>query len=84
MKTYTMLEYNELHGIVLKPGAFYWVMPTYDVDSGVSIDEWPNTIQPARFSGYDEHGQELWDYIGSDGPMDWPPRWRGQEIEAPE
>lgn len=63
----------------LKPGAFYWVIPVFDVDftppgfenedySGEVFDamrsHWTQCEQPARFEGLDKNGNEIWFYVG--------------------
>ena len=60
----------------LKVGSFYWVRPVLDVDTDIA---WHNEDQPARFAGW-HGGQELWDYLSQDGPVDWPVKWIGSEI----
>ncbi|MCL6468964.1 MAG: hypothetical protein I4O48_11675 [Ralstonia sp.] len=62
-------------------GRFYWVMPTIDVDSDA---EWESEMQPARFAGKDAAGNLLWNCLGIDGASDWPMRWIGKEIGAPQ
>lgn len=63
----------------LIPGAFYWVIPEWDVDftppgfEGKEYSEelhaalaahWSTQEQPALFNGYDENGHEKWTYLG--------------------
>jgi hypothetical protein len=75
----------------LTEGSFYWVIPTFDVDAvdwnsgdtdaaaDACVNHWKNRKQPARFSGYDEHGQELWHLLDTEG-TDWSVIWIGKEI----
>ena len=72
---------TDADGKPLKPGSFYWVRPTWDVDftppgfEGREYDDvmfeamrahWTQNEQPARFEGYDENGNEKWIYLGQD------------------
>lgn len=52
----------------LKPGAFYWAMPAFDVDRN---EAWWNALQPARFDGYVD-GVEQWVWLGTRSPVAWP------------
>ena len=77
-------EYNEASGVDLKPGHFYWVRPTFDCDApNATWDVFPNSIQPARFIGYTDAGEERWDWLDG-GAEDWPPCWYGPEVTPPE
>lgn len=84
----------------LRPGAFYWVIPAYDVDftppgfegreygeamHAAMRDHWSNNPQPARFVGYHE-GNPDWPRWLYLGQEDddWDARWVGGEIVAPE
>lgn len=75
--TYTQKGYNEATGKSRKVGAFYWVRPALDPDSD---EQWENEDQPARFCGYDERETELWCYLSTGEPTDWPAIWVGDEI----
>ena len=66
--------------MTLLVGAFYWVQPTLDPDRAM---EWEYYTQPARFYGYSENGDALWQCIGMEDPSNWPMCWVGPRIEAP-
>jgi hypothetical protein len=74
----------------LKPGAFYWVKPVFDVDftpPGFEHEEysdamhdamwthWTQNEQPARFDGLDASGNEVWFYIGCNWKADSKHPW---------
>ncbi len=67
----------------LKPGAFYWVIPNWDVDftppgfeghdysdamHEASCAHWSQNAQPARFNGLTKSGEEMWTFLGQDDP----------------
>lgn len=54
-----------------EPG-FYWVLPTFDVDS--DADEWSQKHQPAYWTG------DRWAMLDTD---EWYPIWVGDRIESP-
>jgi hypothetical protein len=51
----------------LRAGAFYWVIPTFNPDAEL----WVNERMPARFVGYVD-GALTWNFLGKDGVSDWP------------
>lgn len=51
-------------------GKFYWVWIALDPDAE---NDWENELMPARFSGYSEEGNELWNFIDAE-PSEWPVR----------
>ena len=68
-------------------GAFYWVIPEVDPDAEDrdrcdAGQEWQDEIQPARFDGWNDAGEMLWNFRGFDGSSDWPVLWVGEEIEV--
>lgn len=77
----------------LKPGSFYWVKPVFDVDFtppdkpeaefDERYDHWTQQEQPARFSHYTEHNEEVWVFLGIDEfeAQPWPVCWVGAEIK---
>ena len=58
-------------------GHFYWVMPDSDLDGN---EEWEHDVQPARFAGLNEKGNQLWHCLNLEGSSDWPMRFIGNEI----
>lgn len=54
-----------------EPG-FYWVKPTFDVDS--DAHSWVNREQPAYWDGVE------WQMLGVE---EWRPIWVGDRIESP-
>ena len=82
----------------LKPGAFYWAKPAFDVDftpSGVNSEDyeavfnaswshWRHAEQPALFVGYDSDRNEQWVWLGCRDDAPWPAIWIGEEIKQVE
>lgn len=62
-------------------GSFYWVIPVLDTEAEA---EWENELQPARYAGRNAEGEQLWHCIGIDGSTNWPMRWIGERIDAPQ
>ena len=65
-------------------GAFYWVLPVWDVDVTES-DAWTNDVQPARYAGQNAERKDLWQFIegGNSDNRDepWGCRWVGEQIK---
>lgn len=74
----------------LKPGAFYWVQPVFDVDFTppdfegqecsdalfeAAWNHWSQREQPALFLGWTETGDEKWVYIGYEAGSAHPRAW---------
>lgn len=56
-------------GSELQLGQFYWMRPALDVDAP---HDWQCEDQPARFSGFDDEGREVWFFLGMEGAIQWP------------
>lgn len=52
-------------------GKFYWVQIVLDPDAA---NEWENQTMPARFAGYSETGEEMWNFLDPDTTAH-PVRW---------
>lgn len=74
----------------LRPGAFYWAKPAFDVDftppgfdcnewtedfCRASLAHWSQNEQPARFDGYGDDNEEHWMWIGIDEPCEGGNTW---------
>ncbi len=72
-------EYHANVGMTFDVGALYWALPTFDCDDDTGF---VNIVQPARFMGYDQHGNSRWWWLNTE-IEDWPARWTGSKIEPP-